>query len=324
MMRLARRFFKQPILTIIVVVYEMNREAPRTLQSLTPSYQREVSEDDYEVIVVDNGSPTPLGEDTVRKFGRNFRYYYIKNASPSPASAVNFGVDQSRGGILNIMIDGARIVTPGLLHYCLLTFKTFDDPTVAALGWHLGPDRQQRSIFNGYNKDVEDRLLGSIGWPKRGYDLYKIASLGGSSKDGCFSAIAESNTIGISRKAFNKLSGYDTVFDLPGGGLVNLDFYKRASERPGTRLVCLIGEGSFHQLHGGASTGLSQEQLDKKFSLWADNYKQNRGFPWQSPRRPTDYFGAIGNEVMPHIAWSANHRMELIAHNAQRNATGVS
>jgi Glycosyl transferase family 2 len=323
-MRIASRFLRRPKLSVVVIVYDMAREAPRTLHSLCASYQRGITEGDYEVIVVDNGSPTPLGEDTVSRFGKQFRYFYIKNASPSPASAVNFGVDQSRGDLLNIMIDGARIVTPGLLHYCLLAFRTFDEPTVAALGWHLGPDRQQRSVFNGYSKGVEDQLLDSIGWPKYGYDLFKISSLGGSSKDGCFSAIAESNTIGISRKAFDKLNGYDTVFDLPGGGLVNLDFYKRASERPGTKLVCLIGEGSFHQLHGGASTGLSQEQLNIKFSIWAENYRQNRGFQWKSPRRPTDYLGVIGNEVIPHIAWSANHRMEIIVHNAQRRAKNIS
>lgn len=314
MMGLSRR----PRLSVVVVIYDMAREAVRTLQSLSPAYQVGIAEHEYEVILVDNGSPTPLGEDTVRRFGKHFHYHYIKDASPSPAAAVNFGVERSRADILNIMIDGARIVTPGLLHYCLLAFKACEDPTVTALGWHLGPDRQQRSVLKGYSKQVEDGLLAGIDWPKRGYDLFTISSLGGSSRDGCFSAIAESNTIGISRKAFDSLNGYDTAFNIPGGGLVNLDFYKRCTERPDTRLVCLIGEASFHQLHGGASTGLTQDQLDKKFAAWAENYKQIRGIPWQPPKRPTDYLGAIGPEVLPHLAWSANHRLEMIAESNQR------
>lgn len=317
---LARQFLSKPKISVVVVIYDMAREATRTLQSLSKDYQLGIGEDDYEVIIVDNGSPTPFGAAKVRPHGKSFRYYYIENASPSPAGAVNFGVERCRGKILNVMIDGARVVTPGLLHYTLLAFKAHRDPTVAALGWHLGPDRQQRSVLNGYNKSVEDELLKSIGWPRHGYSLYKIGSLGGSSRDGCFAAIAESNTIGISRKAFEQLNGYDTAFSLPGGGLVNLDFYKRASERRNTELVCLLGEGSFHQIHGGASTGLSQSQLDSKFKEWADGYEKIRGTPWRLPRSPTVYFGSIRNEVLPHIAWSADHKLEMMALNAQLRA----
>jgi glycosyltransferase involved in cell wall biosynthesis len=314
----------RPKLSVVVVVYDMARETPKTLSSLAKNYQVGIDEEDYEVIVVDNGSPTPLGEALVRKFGRQFRYYYIEDASPSPASAVNFGVQRCRGKLLNIMIDGARMVTPGLLRNNLLAFKAYDDPTVMTLGWHLGPDRQQKSIQNGYSKAVEDDLLKGIDWPRQGYSLYKVASLGGSSRDGCFSTVAESNTIGISRRAFEELKGFDTAFALPGGGLVNLDFYKRASERPNTELVCLVGEGSFHQLHGGASTGITQAQLDGKFKEWSEDYRRIRGTPWQSPKRPTAYLGPINKEVLPHLAWSANHRLEILAAAAKQEPPAAS
>ena len=39
----------------------MTREAPRTLRSLSPGYQQGIHPDDYEVIVVENGSSAPLG-----------------------------------------------------------------------------------------------------------------------------------------------------------------------------------------------------------------------------------------------------------------------
>jgi glycosyltransferase involved in cell wall biosynthesis len=314
----------KPKMSVVVVIYDMAREAPRTLWSLAKGYQMGIDEADYEVIVVDNGSPTPLSESLVRTFGKQFRYYYIEDASPSPASAVNFGVQRCRAKLLNIMIDGARMVTPALLRYSLLAFETYSDPTVMTLGWHLGPDRQQRSIQNGYSKAVEDELLKSIDWPHHGYGLYKIASLGGSSRDGCFSTVAESNTIGISKRAFEELKGFDTAFALPGGGLVNLDFYKRASERPNTELVCLIGEGSFHQLHGGASTGITQAQLDGKFKEWSEDYRRIRGTSWQSPKRPTDYLGTINKEVLPHLAWSANHRLEILAAAAKQEPQATS
>ena len=43
-------------LTVVVVFYNMRREAARTLHSLSRSYQRHVQDLDYEVLVIDNGS----------------------------------------------------------------------------------------------------------------------------------------------------------------------------------------------------------------------------------------------------------------------------
>ncbi|HAU37823.1 MAG TPA: hypothetical protein DCX07_08915 [Phycisphaerales bacterium] len=49
---------RTPTLSIVVTVYNMRREAPRTLRSLTPEYQG-VDAETYEVIVVENGSSEP-------------------------------------------------------------------------------------------------------------------------------------------------------------------------------------------------------------------------------------------------------------------------
>ena len=50
---------RRPSLSVVVVAYDMARELPRTLRSLAPDYQQGIAADDYEVVVVDNGSPTP-------------------------------------------------------------------------------------------------------------------------------------------------------------------------------------------------------------------------------------------------------------------------
>ena len=47
-------------LSVVVVVYNIPREAPRTLFSLSADYQRHIAPEDYEVIVVDNGSNPSL------------------------------------------------------------------------------------------------------------------------------------------------------------------------------------------------------------------------------------------------------------------------
>ena len=58
-----------PALSVIVVFHNMEREAPRTLFTLSPQYQRGVDPGDYEVIVLDAGSHTPLEEIFVKSFG---------------------------------------------------------------------------------------------------------------------------------------------------------------------------------------------------------------------------------------------------------------
>lgn len=44
-----------PVLSVIVVFHTMAREAPRTLQSLSPDDQRGVSASNCDVVVVDAG-----------------------------------------------------------------------------------------------------------------------------------------------------------------------------------------------------------------------------------------------------------------------------
>jgi glycosyltransferase involved in cell wall biosynthesis len=108
-----------------------------------------LKEEDYEVIVVDNGSCEMLSDDYIKDLGPNFKYLYIKEAPASPAFAINFGVSHSVGKCVGIMIDGARILSPGVVKYALHAFKGFHDPIVATLGWHLGPDIQTRSVLKG-------------------------------------------------------------------------------------------------------------------------------------------------------------------------------
>ncbi len=284
-----------PLLSMVVVVHDMQREAPRTLESLSPGYQVGVAASDYEVIVVENGSSAKLEAEQVRAFGEHFYYHDLADAPPSPARALNTGVARSRGTFVGLMIDGARMVTPGLLRRALDGLRGFEQPVVGTVGFHLGADPRHRSV----DRAAEDRLLADIDWPADGYRLFEIAALAGSSKHGWFEPPAECNCLFLERRLFDRLGGFDQAFDLPGGGLANHDFYRRAVEAAGTALLCLLGEASFHQHHGGVTTALDGTALDELWQRYCAQYAGIRQRPYRAPQRRPILFGQAHPRSLP-------------------------
>ncbi len=288
-----------PQLSIIVVVFNMRREAPRTLFSLSSAYQRQVDAKDYEVIVVENGSSEPLEATEMTRFGPNFRYLWIDDASPSPAGAINRGVALAQAPFVGIMIDGARIATPGVVALALHGLQRFERAVVGTVGFHLGPDTQMYSLRHGYNQAVEDGLLARIDWLSHGYRLFEIGSQAGSSPLNWLGTINESNLIFLSRTLFQELGGYDERFALPGGGIVNLDFYRRACELPNSTLLTLFGETTFHQVHGGAITNQPAAELPRRLQAYGEEYLRIRGVPFERPTREPLLFGHAQPEIVP-------------------------
>ncbi|MFI5023178.1 MAG: glycosyltransferase [Alphaproteobacteria bacterium] len=273
----------KPDISVVVVVYNIPREAPRTLFSLSAAYQRHIHPDDYEVIVVDNGS-SPFDRNLLENLAGNFRLIRIDPAPPSPAHAINRGLAEARGEIVGMMIDGARIVTPGLLHFARQGARLYDRAVVATLGWYLGGDLQRRAMTAGYDQTREDALLASIGWPQDGYRLFEIATFDESSVDGWLQPTAESNGLFMRREMWDELGGLDERFDLPGGGYVNLDTFRRALELPGVQPIFLLGEGTFHQFHGGIATNAPNARMERDLRQWEEQYLAIRGRPFEVPR----------------------------------------
>jgi hypothetical protein len=75
----------QPLLSLIVIAFNIPREIARTLVSLSAGYQRDIDPGDYEIIVVDNGSGPALGEDAFAGLSGNFRLITMDPPHPSPA-----------------------------------------------------------------------------------------------------------------------------------------------------------------------------------------------------------------------------------------------
>lgn len=280
---------KKPRLSVIVNFHNMNREAPRTLHALSGAYQRGVSVEDYEVIAVDNGSPTPLDPAQVEAHGTNFRLLRVDNDSPSPCAAINQAVRQARGAYVMVNIDGARILSPGVLRYALEALELSPHPFVYTLGMHLGPKVQNDSILDGYCQEVEDALLDSVDWKADGYQLFQVSSVALSSRKGFFSLFSESNCFALNVTDWADLGGFDERFSSAGGGLVNLDFFSRVHENPDIRPVILLGEATFHQFHGGVATNAPRSE--HPWHRMAEEYRTIRGKPFVSTVRKPEYFG---------------------------------
>lgn len=278
----------------------MAREISRTLYTLSGEYQRGVNTDDYEVIVVDNGSAEPLDASLVQSFGLNFRLIRL-DGSPSPAPAINTAVAQANGEAISVCIDGARMLSPGIVRRTLQALQIHSDPLISTIGLHLGPILQNRSMLQGYNQQVEDALLETVNWRHDGYELFRISCLAGSSRRGWFRPIAESNFVTVRRNSYDRLGGFDERFITPGGGLVNLDFYRKAAEQL-DQVVMLLGEGSFHQFHGGVAT--NTPLASSPGPGFAAEYAAIRGCGYAVLERPHDYLGAVPPQALPLVMQS--------------------
>ena len=280
---------------MVVVAYNMRREVARTLLSLSASYQRHMEPSEYEVIVVDNGSTPPVDQLMIRKLQGTFRLIRIEQASRSPAAAANLGLTVARGDVIGVMIDGARIASPGLLHFARHGCHLYPRAVVATLGWYLGYDYQRFATQAGYDQAREDDLLSSIGWPRDGYRLFEIATMDESSFNGWLAPISESNALFLRRETWNLLSGFDERFDLPGGGLLNLETFRRAIGLPDAELVLLLGEGTFHQVHGGVATNATAAALIDKWTAWTHQYQAIHGqlYDLASAKTPPTYIGTL-------------------------------
>jgi glycosyltransferase involved in cell wall biosynthesis len=277
-----------PSVSVVVVVHDMVRELPRTLATLDPRHQVGVAASDYEVVVVDNGSASPVDPALLDRFTGSVRLHRIDPAPPSPARAANLGVALASGELVGVIVDGARMVTPGLVHGARLAARVADRPVITAPAYHLGDVPHMRAQEVGYDQAVEDRLLAEVGWQNDGYALFGRATFAGSSHRGWFGPMGESSSLFLHRERWVEVGGYDEAFDLPGGGLVNHDLYHRACSLPAVEVVQLLGEGTFHQYHGGAATS-------RRFG-WAEmdaQYRERRGRPYRPPANDVIHLGRL-------------------------------
>ena len=289
----------RPALSIVVVAYDMARELPRTLRTLRPDYQRDVELEDYEIVVVDNGSPEPAERILPPEDRDGMRIVRVDPAPPSPAHAANVGIDLARGELVGLIVDGARMASPGLLSHALLARRLSDRAVVATPGYHLGATRHMDAAAAGHDQAAEDVLLHATAWEADGYRLFSVSTLANSSGRGWFGPMGESSALFLPAALWHELGGLDEAFTLPGGGLVNHDLYRRACSLRDAELVVLLGEGTFHQFHGGAATS-------RRFD-WDEmqaDYESHRGERYRPPTNDPLYVGRVPSTALGHLAES--------------------
>jgi hypothetical protein len=171
------------------------------------------------------------------------------------------------------MIDGAHLLSPGIISYAKLAFSINKNAFVTVPVYHLGPEEQNKSTLNGYNEETEQELLRKSSWKTNGYKLFEVSTICEANERGFFAPIIESNCFFATKKNFVEIGFADESFQLIGGGAINLHMIRKIGTIPGIKIFTLGGEGSFHQFHGGVTSSSTkvihvdefQQQLHDKW-----------------------------------------------------------
>jgi hypothetical protein len=281
----------KPILSVVVVEFNMAREIERTILSLSDRYQHDVHTSDYEVVLVDNGSSAPSNKDTLRKIMPSLRIHQMKGALASPAAALNMGLAMARGEFVGSSIDGARMFSPGVLSLAIRALRSFRRGVVYPLGFHLGHQPQNLARQTGYNQQIEDRMLADIDWVSDGYRLFDVAVIAPGQAVGWFRSVPEATALFMTKPLWEEVEGFDEAFRTPGGGLVNLDTFARACRLPDVVPVVLLGEGTFHQFHGGVASNAAPD--DHPWKQFHAEYESIRGKAFVAPAYHPFCFGCV-------------------------------
>lgn len=299
----------RPVLSVVLIAYRMRSQAMNTLYSLSASYQHDVDPAEYEVIVVENDSAETLDADEVRALGPNFSYHRRQETRPTPVYAINFGVEQARGESICLMIDGARMLSPRVIHFTLRAMRMNANAVVAVPGYHLGEQDQRYSSSTGHSHQLEMKMLEKIDWKRNGYRLFDISVISAANIHGVFHPLMECNCLSFPREAFLRTGGADEGFQSPGGGSVNLDIYRNIAGLPEIRLVILAGEGSFHQYHGGVTTSEAPD-LDDVLAGYREEFALIRGEYYSAVRREPVILGSISSHSLPFLLGSSRAAMK--------------
>jgi cephalosporin hydroxylase len=144
----------------------------------------------------------------------------------------------------------------------------------------------------GYDQQFEDELFRQIEWPTDGYKLFDIGHFIGE-RD-WFDGLWESNCIFVPRKLLEQYGAFDERYSMPGAGYANLEFYERLGATPGVNVVTMLGEGSFHQVHGGTTTNVvDADERRRTITGFAEHFEELHGQTFRGSGKTLHYVGTM-------------------------------
>lgn len=173
--------------SIIVPVYNRPQEIDELLESLT----QQDFQDDFEVIVVEDGS-TDSSEEVVRKYMDSLHLNYFFKENSGAGASRNYGMERASGNYF-IILDSDVIVPK---QYLTEVFKALKDNYTDAFG---GPDAAHPN-FTSLQKAIN-------------YSMTSFLTTGGirGKKKGVGKFQPRSFNLGLSKAAFEKTNGFSKL-----------------------------------------------------------------------------------------------------------------
>ena len=157
----------RPQLSVVIAAYNRADSVTQLLQLFAT---QTLPADDFEVIVVDDGSAVPVAP-VLELLDLPFSLTVLRQTNAGPAAARNTGILQSRGRIIVIIDDDMRI-GPEFLSAHLAAHNAA--PHRVVLGRLLHPENRDLPLFERMQIDLLDRMAARAenGGRLRGGDMY--------------------------------------------------------------------------------------------------------------------------------------------------------
>ena len=264
-------------LDLFIASFNMRKELNNTLDSCLPPYQENVSIADYTIYVIDNGSTDGTNAQEIEGKSPNIKFVSSPFISHSPVPALNWAINQfASSDFIMICIDGARILSNQILAKIFAVFSIIPNAFVYTIGFHIGEKTHMELAREGFDRTDAQSLLNSLDWLEHSDLLKQNSVYAGSSHNGYFSAISESNAFALKRYDLNRVGHFNPQFLSPGGGFCNLEIFQRLTLDPHLINICLLTEGTYHQFHEGAATSnkVGHEIFQDEYrSIFGGTYK---------------------------------------------------
>jgi len=254
-------------ISVIMPTHNHAWELYFTLFSLEKQYG--IGHNEYEIIIV-NTNPDDIDTlDTAKHYHekfKNIRLIQVYDEKASTIKAACYGGNlgartYAKGDLLVLVVDSARIPTPGVLIKTRSEFEKWGENIVTTtVPYHF----LKHYSTPGFTVEECRKAFLKTRWRQDIYHLFDYAAHTNISKSGIFN---ESCYLGITKKNFIKVNGYNEIFTEWSD--YNLDLWRRLTRNPpkdgiqipdevndhwgkiglGLEIHALSGEADFHLHH---------------------------------------------------------------------------